>query len=135
MTLLVHAAATWALVGLIWVVQVVIYPIYARVPERGFRAFHAFYTQRIGLVVGALMAVELVSGLLLFAHTELGPALWPATGLLAFNWLVTGALFLPLHGRLAGGFDAAVHARLVRLNWLRTAAWTARGVLVALFLA
>ena len=38
--------------------------------------------------------------------------------------LVTVALSVPAHGVLAGGFDAAAHARLVGTNWLRTAAWT-----------
>jgi hypothetical protein len=35
-----------------------------------------------------------------------------------------------LHSRLADGFDAAIHRRLVQSNWLRTAAWTGRGILV-----
>ena len=31
---------------------------------------------------------------------------------------------------LAGGFDAGMHRKLIRSNWLRTLAWTGRGVLV-----
>ena len=135
MTLVVHAAATWALVGLIWVVQLVIYPLYASVPEHGFRAFHAAYTARIGAVVGTLMAIEALSGVLLFTHTTLArPALWIGTALLVLLWLLTGLAFVPLHARLAAGFDPAAHRRLVALNWLRTAAWTARGALVATWL-
>jgi hypothetical protein len=32
---------------------------------------------------------------------------------------------------LARGFDADVHARLVGTNWIRTAAWSARALLLA----
>ena len=43
-----------------------------------------------------------------------------------------------MHQRLLAGFDADVHARLVGTNWLRTFAWTARGVvalaMIGLFL-
>jgi hypothetical protein len=35
----------------------------------------------------------------------------------------------PAHGRLAEGFDASVHAVLVRTNRIRTAAWTALALL------
>ncbi|MCW2614348.1 MAG: hypothetical protein JWN08_1342 [Frankiales bacterium] len=38
--------------------------------------------------------------------------------------VVTAPWSVPLHGRLAGGYDDAVAARLIGTNWLRTAAWT-----------
>ena len=49
--LAIHAAATWALVGLIWTVHVVHYPLFAAV-KTGFRAYHEAHMQRITLVVG-----------------------------------------------------------------------------------
>ena len=49
---LVHAAATWFLVGLIWIIQVVHYPLFARVGEDGFVAYEAAHTRLISLVVG-----------------------------------------------------------------------------------
>jgi hypothetical protein len=43
--------------------------------------------------------------------------------------IVSTALWqAPAHGRLASGFDPAVHATLVQTNWIRTAAWTALGL-------
>jgi hypothetical protein len=42
---------------------------------------------------------------------------------------------VPAHGRLAEGFDAGVHARLVATNWIRTMAWTLRGALVVWWVA
>ena len=44
--LAVHAAATWALVGLIWTVQLVHYPLFAQVGADTFRSYHARHTQR-----------------------------------------------------------------------------------------
>jgi hypothetical protein len=35
-----------------------------------------------------------------------------------------------MHARLGQGADEAALRRLVRTNWIRTLAWTARGVLV-----
>jgi hypothetical protein len=56
-------------------------------------------------------------------------------GLLAVNWLSTAAVQVPLHGRLAREYEEQAHRALVRTNWVRTAAWTARGALVAYGLA
>jgi hypothetical protein len=54
--------------------------------------------------------------------------------LLGGVWISTALLQAPAHGRLAQGFDAVVHRRLVRSNWIRTLAWLGR-VPVALALA
>jgi hypothetical protein len=37
--------------------------------------------------------------------------------------------------RLSTGFDPVVHRRLVRTNWVRTAAWTARGAAAVAMIA
>ncbi len=47
---------------------------------------------------------------------------------LAFNWLSTWRVQIPLHDKLAAGFDTQAHQRLAATNWWRTAAWTLRGV-------
>jgi hypothetical protein len=52
-------------------------------------------------------------------------------GLIGVNWLSTAIVQVPLHRRLEQGFEAGAHGRLVATNWVRTGAWTARGVLVA----
>jgi hypothetical protein len=55
--------------------------------------------------------------------------------LLAVIWLSTFFAQVPLHARLAKGFDAVTHRRLVLSNWLRTAAWTGRGILALVMLS
>jgi hypothetical protein len=125
-----HAAATWALVGLIWTVQVVHYPLFANVGSEEFRRYHARHTRQITWIVAPLMAVELVTASLLFLGGVREPWLLLSFAPLAFNWLATWRVQIPLHQRLAAGFDADVHRRLVASNWGRTAAWTVRGVCV-----
>jgi hypothetical protein len=45
-------------------------------------------------------------------------------------WLSTLLLQVPQHNTLGAGFDDAAHRTLVLTNWLRTAAWTLRSLLV-----
>lgn len=136
--LLVNAAATWFMAGVIWIVQVVHYPLFAGVGAPGFPGYHAAHSRRIGLIVGPAMLTEAATALLIAFSPPDGVAAWMAwTGLalVAVLWLATAALAIPQHGRLSTGFDPAAHARLVAGNWVRTAAWSARGVLVAAMLA
>jgi hypothetical protein len=53
-----------------------------------------------------------------------------ATVLLALIWLSTAVVQVPLHQSLAARYDDSTLRRLVRSNWLRTMAWTARGLLL-----
>ena len=125
--LAVHAAATWALVGLIWTVQLVLYPLFARVGADTFRSYHAQHLVRVTFVVAPLMALEVISAALLVFRGAREPWLLASLGPLAFNWISTWRVQVPLHDRLATGFDAEAHGRLVATNWWRTAAWTIRG--------
>ena len=58
-------------------------------------------------------------------------AAWARRGaaLVLALWLTTALLSIPAHQRLASGFDSAAHRSLVRANWIRTLAWTARGLI------
>jgi len=128
--LLAHAAVTWALVGLIWVVQLVIYPAFAMVGSERFQRYHEAHTRSITWVVAPLMLAELGTAAWLL-HLELRePAFLWALVPLGFNWLSTMLVQVPLHEGLAQGFDPAAQQRLVMTNWWRTAAWTSRGVAI-----
>ncbi|MHC4550745.1 MAG: hypothetical protein ACYTEZ_18450 [Planctomycetota bacterium] len=130
--LLVHAAATLFMCGLIWFVQIVHYPGFATVGRAEFTAYEAAHTRRTGWVVTAPMLIELATALALVVRPPAAlptASVWLGLGLVAVLWLSTGLLQMPAHRRLLTGFDARVAARLVRTNWLRTGAWTARGVL------
>lgn len=130
--LLTNVAATLYMVGLIWFVQIVHYPLFAQVGKEGFAAYEVAHSSLTTLAVGPPMLLEAATtGLLIFFHSpaiRLSEAIIGAT-LLAVIWFSTMFLQVPQHGVLASGFDAAAHHFLVSSNWLRTVAWSLRGAL------
>ena len=132
-----HLVSTVFMAGLIAFVQIVHYPLMARVGRESFKAYEAGHTRRTGWVVVPPMVVELVSAAWIFFQA-VGPAdrgvAASGLALLGVVWLSTVLLQAPAHSRLMLGFDPLVHRRLVATNWIRTGAWFAR-VPVALLLA
>ncbi len=131
--LLAHLAATLVMVGIIWFVQVVHYPLFAGVGREGFATYAAQHSRWTTWVVAPPMLVEAATGLGLLVRAPAGiprTALWLGLALLLVIWLSTALLQVPRHTTLGRGWDAAAHRVLVAGNWLRTAAWTLRGVLV-----
>ena len=130
--LLLHVAATLAMFGVIWFVQVVHYPLMADVGAAGFQNYEATHMRLTSLVVAPLMLTEFVTALLLVAGFAGKPVTgwWIGLALLGVIWISTFALQVPAHAKLTQGFDAVAHARLVNTNWIRTLAWTARAALV-----
>lgn len=127
---LLHAASTWALVGLIWVVQLVQYPGFERVGSSEWASFHEHHCSRITWIVAPLMGAELVSALVLAFAEPLSGSTWAwRLGLAAalLPWLFTAFLSVPLHQRL-GGRDRSALSALVRTNWPRTLVWSGRGL-------
>jgi len=135
--LLLNVGASFFMAGLIWVMQVVHYPLFALVGRAEFRAYEDAHTRRITWLVGPGMLLGLLSaGALVFVRPAAIPLAAPLAGLaLLLVSLVSTALVQgPAHGRLGAGFDAAVHRRLVRSNWVRTAAWSAQALVAAFML-
>ena len=134
---LANAAATLFMVGVIWFVQVVHYPLMARVSASEFAAYEHEHQNRTTFVVAPTMLIEALTAAMLLVIVPPGSGrIPPASGitLLAVIWLSTFLVQVPLHARLNTGFDAVAHRRLVLSNWLRTLAWTGRGVLVLVML-
>ncbi len=135
----VHLLATAAMVGLIWFVQVVHYPLFAAVGTDEFVAYEQAHQRRTAYVVGPPMAVEGVTALVLLvaAPDGVGPLLpWLGAALLAVIHASTVFLQVPAHAALAQSPDRRTIDRLVRTNWIRTIGWTARGaVAVAMLVA
>jgi len=128
-----HAAATWFMVGVVWIAQGVMYPLFASVGGQGFAAYHRFHTTRIAWVIGPVLLVEGASAAalpLLLPESRRAIA-WAGLGLLVAVWALTAFVLVPLHRQLSRGFDASAHRAMLRWNAVRTAAWTLRGGVAA----
>ena len=127
----IHGAATWFMVGLIWFVQVVHYPLMGAVGADGYGTYQTAHMKLTSMVVVPIMCLELAAAVSLIFLFEQGPELILALrgfGLLVLIWLVTFLVIVPIHQTLLERFDADAHRRLVRANWIRTLGWTVRGV-------
>ena len=131
--LLAHLIATLPMVGVIWFVQIVHYPLLASVDPSAFPGYVATNIRSTSLVVAPLMLVEAATGLSLLWRRPQGVAngsVWVGAVLMALIWGMTILVHIPQHRALAEGFDPAIHRALLSTNWVRTVAWTARGLLV-----
>lgn len=121
--------AAVALTGVIWLVQIVHYPLFAFVGAEKYKIFHVSHMNWISFVVAPLMIAEALTAILLVFYRPPNSdwrVLWFGLILIAAIWASTFLLQVPLHERLALGFDAETHRALVNTNWIRTAAWTMR---------
>lgn len=142
---LVQACSVWFLTGLIWVIQVVHYPLMAKVGEAGWLEYERLHMVRITRIVAPAMLIEAASCVLCLtlvlasespqitlaqstmAHTTLAV-------LLLVVWGSTWLLQVPAHQRLSVGFDPHMVRKLVVSNWARTIAWSARSILLGFML-
>ena len=61
----INVASTWFMVGLIWLIQLVHYPLFRYVGSKEFRIFHENHKIFITPVVGIVMIVELVTSVIM----------------------------------------------------------------------
>ncbi len=127
--ILIHLIATLMMTGIIWVIQIVHYPLFKHVGESNFPQYEREHTNRITLVVLPLMLAEAITALLLVFQTRyqlnIAP-LWIGLGLLGIIWGVTFFLNVPQHTALATTFNPKIHNALVLSNWIRTFSWSIR---------
>ena len=136
--LLVQAAATAYLTGLVWFVQVVHYPLLRAIAPPDLPAYEAGHQRRTGVVVAPAMLLELATAVasLRWRPPQLSATwAWGGLTLLGVVWASTAFVQVPLHDALERGHDAERIRLLVRSNWVRTVCWTARAGLLAWALA
>ena len=130
MVLLLNLIATWFMVGLIWMVQLVHYRQFDLVGEAGWTEYHRGHSRRITWIVAPMMLAEALTAVWLVVITPT-PLIWIAAALVGVVWASTAVLQVPMHHRLATRFDADQCRKLTAGNWVRTIAWTARGLIMA----
>ena len=132
LVVIAHLVSSLLMVGMIWTVQIVHYPLMALVGPERFPAYEAAHAPRMAAIVLLPWTVQGLTSAWLLVEPPAGvpAALILATAVVALvPVIVTVLASIPAHTQLAAGFDAHVHARLVRTNWIRTLAWTAHAVL------
>lgn len=133
LVLLSNIAATMAMVGIIWFVQIVHYPLYTRINPDAFPNYEVAHVNLITLVVGPTMFIEAMTAVLLLLSPPPNVPYWlllVAIGLIGVIWAATLFLNVPQHNALSYSFDAGVHRMLVLTNWIRTVSWSLRGVIM-----
>jgi hypothetical protein len=135
--LLLNLLGTWMMVGVIWFVQLVHYPLLAVVPVESASTVALDHQRRTAWVVMIPMTVEGFSTLALMKWVPEGVATWMpwANGVfLAIALGCTVLLSVPRHARMAENPTPTIGRELVLTNWPRTIAWTICGLLTAIML-
>lgn len=132
-----HTVFTLAMFGLMWAVQIVVYPQFRSVAATDFAAYAGAHSTRISVALALLAPAEVVFAGWLFLDPPVGLSrtlVFVAGALLAIGWVSTALYFGPLHGEFQRDYDPDAIERLVRFNWLRTLVWTARAGFAGWFL-
>jgi hypothetical protein len=134
--LLAWAALSFWELGQIWLVQIVTYPLFAKVGAADYAAYHQYYTKRIPLVViipgfaGFLLPIPLA----FFGPSV--PVWMTAANIIMgiIGLLVTVGLEIPRHNKLEKGKNEGMIAELIRYNWPRTLSITAQAAVTMFML-
>jgi len=133
--LVIQFVATWFMVGLIWTIQIVHYPLFPFVGKASFPRYEEEHTRRMGwlLAIPAPVEVATAAALVFVRPSGVSLALVLAAGaVLVVLWVTTALVQVPLHRELSSDPSKRAMRRLVASNWIRTIGWTLRGGLVVL---
>ena len=109
---------------LIWLVQLVIYPVLEEVSIEKFSKWHEVYCRRIAYVVLPLMVAQLFEAAA--SCFFLGGGLeWTKLACVLAVWLFTFLVSARCHQKLSKkGKDSVIIGRLISTNWFRTLLWS-----------
>lgn len=119
---LIQLIASAAMFGIIWIVQIVIYPLLAEVGPNAFQHYHAEYMWLVTWIIAPLMFTEACGcGWHLLTNPR-DKRVWIAAGLFGVICLSTAFIQVPQHSDLT----QEEVSQLVSSNWIRTIAWSLR---------
>ena len=128
-----QAVASAAMCGLIWFVQLVHYPLFARTDAAHAADYADENQHRTAPVVIPPMLIEAATAAIIAITPPpaIGrPAALTGLAMVAALWLSTLLVQMPLHARLKhDGHAPKTVASLVQTNWFRTILWSARALL------
>ena len=108
------------------------------IPKEQFLAYHKFHSLRISLIAMPLMIIELITSFLLLYqnfNNVIQKIFLINLVLVVLIWLSTFLVQVPLHNILSKEKNDKVISKLILSNWFRTILWTARSILMILFLS
>ena len=127
-----NISVSWGLFILIWLVQIIIYPGFKQIPSNDFISYHRWYAIRISAIVLPLMICEVMIAIAWLILENYSLFSLVAAFLVFIIWLSTFTLQVPIHNRLQAGKDDLYITRLVSSNWIRTAAWSIKALIVTI---
>ena len=135
---LLNLVLAFIAVGLIWTIQLVHYPSMRFIPKERFVEYHNFHSIRISFLAVPLMVTELGTSLILFYqnyNNAIQTIFLINLVIVVLIWLSTFLIQVPLHNALSKEKQSEKLSKLICTNWIRTILWTARSILMILFLA
>lgn len=133
-----HSFFVFFMTGVIWLVQLVVYPQFQRVTGDGFRSYYLFHTRWVSMIVIPMMIGQGLSAAALWLQKILQPPAPDITNyaeqsvLAGLPLIFTFAVImqtvfweLPVHFKLGKvGHNGLLVQKLVRDNWWRTLTWS-----------
>lgn len=137
-----HSFSVFFMTGVIWLVQLVVYPQFRRVDGEVFKTYYSFHTRWVSAIVVPVILGQIVSAGALWvqkifftpgvAMTEFAEESLVAALPMIFTFAVcmqTLLMELPVHAKLNKvGHDGKLVDKLIRDNWWRTLTWSAHAV-------
>lgn len=143
--LIIHLIFTSAMVGIIWLIQLVHYPSFLFIDKQKYSSFQNFHMQRISFIVMPVMLIELFSGLFILfklyvPSSQVLSSFYSNENYFYFSllsliliWIFTGLVFTKIHTALLVNFNEQRIKYLMAYNWIRTILWSARLILLIFF--
>ena len=128
---LIHVVFSLYLLGVIWFIQIVHYPIFLYLNYDPANNPFIFHHSRTGVAVMTAMALELISAVILIFIPY--PNFFSILILLIFTlliWITTFTIQVPCYNILKKEKNENVIYRLIWTNWLRTALWTLKAIYI-----
>ncbi len=117
------------MVGLIWLIQLVSYPLFRYVGVDDFHKYHSIHVKKITPLVAFVMVCEaaVALSLLIFIEEVSVGLLVINTTLICLIWGSTAFLQIPYHQRLEFPENRIFYIeKLVNTNWIRTVLWSSK---------
>ena len=127
--LAVHLYTTIFMTGVIWIIQLVHYPMFTDLDARFFEKSMKDHQKGMSQVVLITMLIEIFTGasLIIFSQGVSFLIILNFIALLVI-WFVTFMISVPCHNRLLISKNNDVIKKLVQSNWIRTVLWSIRSI-------